>query len=131
MQDQPNIDPTSPPDPAPSKTTPTPAPAKSTAIPAGIAGGVHDDPGLAPGVRQPDSVPQPGTLEPDDRSTQFVPVTGGEDSTSAMSLLVSAYLVMWALLMLFVFFSWRRQQQIEGRVGQLEKQLEAAEASEE
>lgn len=60
---------------------------------------------------------------PAQRSTEFVPVQGGGNATSAQTLLVIAYLVMWALLVLFIYFSWRRQQRIEARVGHLEKAL--------
>jgi CcmD family protein len=54
---------------------------------------------------------------------QFVPVSGGGETTSATTLLVAAYLIMWALLILFIYFSWRRQQRIESRVDHLETAL--------
>lgn len=76
-------------------------------------------------MRQSDSQ---GT-ETADRSTQFVAVEGGEETTSAEALLVSAYAVMWALLLLFVFMGWRRQRAIESRIGDLEKALAAATSS--
>jgi hypothetical protein len=60
---------------------------------------------------------------PEDRSTQFVAVEGGGDTTSAEALLVSAYLIMWALLLTFVWLTWRRQQKMEDRVTDLERAL--------
>lgn len=61
-------------------------------------------------------------------SGQFVPVSGGPPGASAATLLVTAYLVMWALLVLFIYFGWRRQQRIEARVEHLEKALAKVDA---
>ncbi|HWA74899.1 MAG TPA: CcmD family protein [Polyangiaceae bacterium] len=60
---------------------------------------------------------------PDDRSTEFVAVRGGGEETSASSLLVSAYVVMWALLLGFLFLSWRKQQRIEARLTELDRAI--------
>lgn len=60
---------------------------------------------------------------PDDRSTGFVSVQGADESTSASSLLVSAYVVMWALLLGFLFMGWRKQQRIEARLADLDRAL--------
>lgn len=67
------------------------------------------------------------TSAPEGRSTEFVPVQGGGggETTSAASLLVTAYLVMWAILLGFVFMSWRRQATVENRISELEKALAA------
>ncbi len=67
--------------------------------------------------------------KPIDRSTEFVAVEGGVQTTSAGTLLVAAYGVMWALLLLFVFLGWRRQRSLESRLGDLEKALAAATSS--
>ncbi|MEO8900612.1 MAG: CcmD family protein [Polyangiaceae bacterium] len=68
--------------------------------------------------------PDSGTLtDPSARSTEFVPVTGGGDTTSAAALLITAYVVMWALLLGFVLMSWRRQGRVETRISELEKAL--------
>jgi CcmD family protein len=90
---------------------------------------VANDPGLGPALAEPkpESVPGSPAVAPADRSTQFVAVEGGAETTSAEALLVAAYIVMWALLLGFVLLSWRRQQRIEQRVGELEKALVAAE----
>jgi CcmD family protein len=70
------------------------------------------------------SQPDSGTLtDPSARSTEFVAVQGGGDTTSAATLLVIAYIVMWALLLGFVFLSWRRQGRVESRISELEKSL--------
>jgi CcmD family protein len=60
---------------------------------------------------------------PENRSTEFVAVQGGGDTTPASTLLVSAYVVMWALLLGFLFLTWRRQQRIEARLGELDRAL--------
>ena len=68
--------------------------------------------------------PNTGTsTDPSARSTEFVAVQGGGETTSAEALLVTAYLVMWALLLGFVFLSWRRQSRVETRISELEKAI--------
>ncbi|MFO0569813.1 MAG: CcmD family protein [Polyangiaceae bacterium] len=93
---------------------------------------VHDDPGLAPGFALPPAAAQPAPFatakRPEDRSTEFVAVEGGRDTTSAGTLLVSAYMVIWVLLLGFLYLGWRRSQQIEARLTGLEKALEKHEA---
>ncbi|HTA89034.1 MAG TPA: CcmD family protein [Polyangiaceae bacterium] len=74
------------------------------------------------------AAPNSGTLDdPNARSTEFVAVQGGGDTTSAATLLVTAYIVMWALLLGFVFLSWRRQGRVEARLSELEKSLASGE----
>ena len=70
------------------------------------------------------AAPNPTSSSPEGRATQFVPVEGGEETTSATTMLVSAYVIVWVLLMLFVFLGWRRQRGIESRIDDLEKALE-------
>jgi len=65
----------------------------------------------------------PASKNPEDRSTEFVAVQGGGESTSAESLLVAAYLVMWAALLAFVFFTWRKQGALEKRIEKLDDVL--------
>lgn len=57
------------------------------------------------------------------RSSEFVPVEGGGETTSAGLLLVVAYLLMWALLLGFLGLGWRRQKQLETRLSELERQV--------
>ncbi len=63
---------------------------------------------------------------PDDRATQFVPVEGAPETTSAGKLLVAAYALMWLLLVLFVLSGWRRQTALASRIARLEKALGAS-----
>ena len=63
------------------------------------------------------------TLTVQDRSTEFVPVTGGQETTSAEALLLSAYIIMWALVFGFVWLSVRRQLRIDSRLGNVELAL--------
>lgn len=69
------------------------------------------------------------TAAPSDRGTGFEPVQGGADTVSAQGLLVAAYLIMWALLLLFVLLGWRREQKLSQRLSDLEKALDRAEAN--
>ena len=64
------------------------------------------------------------TSTPEDRSQEFRPDVGGTESASASTLLVVAYLVMWALLLGFVLLSWRRQNKVDARLSELERALE-------
>jgi hypothetical protein len=86
---------------------------------------VHSDPGLGPGLRLAAAqAPPAGTSQlPQDRSQEFVAVTGGKETESASTLLVAGYIVMWALLLGFVFVGWRRSQSIAARLDSLEKAL--------
>jgi hypothetical protein len=127
MQSQPQpFDPTQPhePDLRPA------APARSTTIPElGIAD-VHEDPGLAPALATSQPMPtgkpagQPTT--PEQRSQEFVPVEGGTETTSAGAMLVTAYLLMWAILIGFLLLSWRRQRRMDARIAELESALAKA-----
>lgn len=65
----------------------------------------------------------PSTESPSDRSTSFQAVEGGGETTSAEALLVTAYGLMWVLLLGFVFMSWRRQGALVRRLDEVEKAL--------
>ncbi len=68
--------------------------------------------------------PNSATLaDPNSRSTEFHAVEGGGETTSAAGLLVAAYVLMWALVLGFLWLSWRRQGQVESRISELEKAL--------
>jgi hypothetical protein len=61
---------------------------------------------------------------PDSRSTEFVPVTGGPTETSsAEGLLIAAYVLMWAILMGFLFLTFKRQAAVDKRLSELERSL--------
>jgi hypothetical protein len=65
-------------------------------------------------------VPAPAASAP---LSEFVPVQGGGETTSAELLLVIAYVVMWGLLLAFLGLGWRRQKQLETRLTALERTL--------
>jgi hypothetical protein len=60
----------------------------------------------------------------EERSQEFRPVTGGATETSsAEGLLITAYVLMWAILMGFLFLTFRRQAAVDKRLGELERAL--------
>jgi len=66
--------------------------------------------------------PTTGTVE--DRSQEFRPVTGGSTETSsAEGLLITAYVLMWVILMAFLFLTFRRQAAVNKRLSELERAL--------
>ena len=69
------------------------------------------------------------TTSPADRRTEFAPVEGGGNETSAMALLATAYLLMWALLMAFILMTHRRQRLLRGRIDELDAALKQKEGS--
>lgn len=67
---------------------------------------------------------QPTPTTPDNRSQEFVPVTGGPSETSsAEGLLIAAYVMMWAILMGFLLLTFRRQASVQRRLDELERSL--------
>jgi CcmD family protein len=69
------------------------------------------------------AAPAGAPLTPADRSTEFVAVQGGSEGTSAETLLVVAYLVMWAILLAFLLLTWRKQSRIEARLSDIDAAL--------
>lgn len=68
--------------------------------------------------------PSPATPTVESRSQEFVPVTGGStDTSSAGGLLVAAYVLMWAILMAFLYATFRRQAAVDKRLAELERAL--------
>ena len=63
---------------------------------------------------------------PSSRAQEFRPIEGNTETTSAEAMLVAAYLVMWALLIVFVGLGWRRQARVETRISELEKAVGAS-----
>ncbi len=55
---------------------------------------------------------------------EFVPVSGGSETTSASSMLVAAYMLLWVVLMLFVALSWKRQRATAARLEAIERSLQ-------
>ena len=71
----------------------------------------------------PAAPPTTGTTA-EERSQEFRPVTGGATETSsAEGLLITAYVLMWAILMAFLFLTFRRQAAVDKRLGELERAL--------
>ncbi len=65
-----------------------------------------------------------GTPTVEERSQEFRPVTGGATETSsAEGLLITAYVLMWAILMGFLYLTFRRQAAVDKRLGELERAL--------
>jgi hypothetical protein len=60
---------------------------------------------------------------PEARSTEFVPVQGGPETSSAGTLLALAYLLMWVILIGFVLLSWRKQKKLDTRLAEIERRL--------
>jgi CcmD family protein len=58
-----------------------------------------------------------------DRRSEFVPVAPGGETSSAEALLITAYIVMWALIFGLIFASQRRQRKIDQRLTDLEASL--------
>lgn len=67
---------------------------------------------------------------PDDRSTQFEAVQGGE-TYSGSTLLVEAYAAIWLILMAWIFLLWRKQQSLTVRLDGLESAIDRAAAAKE
>jgi hypothetical protein len=85
---------------------------------------VSQDPGLGPDYRKPGLDPHSVSAAPESRATQFVPVSGPEqETTSATTMLVTAYVLFWLLLLAFVWLTWRRQERLSHRLAQLESQV--------
>lgn len=57
------------------------------------------------------------------RESEFVAVGAGSETTSAEALLVTAYVLMWAIVFVFVYLSQKRQQKLDARLSELEKTL--------
>ncbi len=91
------------------------------------SGDLADDPGLAPGLMTAQATatapPAPAPGSPESRSQEFVPVEGGQESVDAGTLLVAAYVVMWAIALVFVALSWMRQRRLDTRIAELESAL--------
>jgi glycerol-3-phosphate acyltransferase PlsY len=59
---------------------------------------------------------------PQDRSTTFVPVEGGDaTATNAGTFMVLAYVLMWLCTVLFVLHTWRKTRGIQQRIDELHK----------
>jgi len=66
---------------------------------------------------------------PSDRSSEFVPVSGGQETTSAAGLLITAYVLMWACVFALIWLSLKRLSSVDRRLADLERQLTDKERS--
>ena len=66
---------------------------------------------------------------PPQSPTEFVPVEGGADTTSAEALLVIAYIAMWCLFFGFLVLTQRRQRSLTDKVSELEQALKRADTA--
>jgi hypothetical protein len=75
---------------------------------------------------QTTTTPTPQT--PDDRATTFQAVQGGSEHYSGEVLLVSAYAILWTIVLMWVVFMWRKQRDLTSRLDALERVLDKADA---
>ena len=66
---------------------------------------------------------EPPPPAPSDRSTTFQPATGGKETYSGGTLLVSAYGVLWFILLGWLFSMWRKQRALDVRLHTLETKI--------
>jgi len=66
---------------------------------------------------------------PSKTPSEFAPVEGGSDTTSAELLLVVAYMAMWLLFFGFMAMTHRRQKALTEKVERLEKALKRADST--
>jgi len=66
---------------------------------------------------------------PNKTPSEFAPVEGGSDTTSAELLLVVAYMAMWLLFFGFVAMTHRRQKTLTDKVERLEQALKRADSA--
>ncbi|MDP9037513.1 MAG: CcmD family protein [Myxococcota bacterium] len=63
---------------------------------------------------------------PADRSTTFQAVPGEPEHYSGATLLVSAYAVLWVILLFWVGLVWRKQSALGARLDDLERVMKSA-----
>jgi hypothetical protein len=67
----------------------------------------------------------PGSA-PDDRATTFQAVKGEPEHYSGETLLVSAYAVLWVIVLAWVALAWRKQSGLTRRLDDLERVIDDA-----
>ncbi|MDP9149633.1 MAG: CcmD family protein [Myxococcota bacterium] len=70
----------------------------------------------------------PAGSAPADRSTTFQAVQGEPEHYNGAALLVSAYAVLWIILLLWVGLVWRKQSALGARLDDLERVMKSAAA---
>lgn len=85
---------------------------------------VSQDPGLGPGLQRSPVNSHAITATPQGRASEFVAVSGAEsETTSATTMLVTAYALFWLLLLGFIWLTWKRQQNLASRVQGIESKI--------
>jgi hypothetical protein len=77
---------------------------------------------MTQGAQPTDATPQ----TPDSRSTTFQAVEAGSEHYSGEALLVSAYAILWSILLLWVGLMWRKQGALDTRLRDLELEIDKA-----
>ena len=67
-----------------------------------------------------------GSGTPDDRATTFQAVKGEPEHYSGETLLVSAYAVLWVIVLAWVALAWRKQADLSSRLDDLERVIDDA-----
>jgi CcmD family protein len=65
----------------------------------------------------------------EDRSTEFQPVQGGGETSSAGGLLTAAYVLMWLAVFGFVWLTAKRVKSLDQRLNELDAALKKADAA--
>ena len=68
----------------------------------------------------------PSASTPDDRATSFQAVKGEPEHYSGETLLVSAYAVLWVIVLAWVALVWRKQAALTLRLDDLERVIDDA-----
>jgi len=79
-------------------------------------------------MKEGSEIPSPVPQTTGDRATSFQAVQGGQEHYSGETLLVSAYAVLWALVLAWVAFIWRKQGEMNARLLDLQRVLDKAAA---
>jgi hypothetical protein len=69
------------------------------------------------------------TPGPDDRSQDFHAAQGEPQQYSGETLLVTAYCMLWVVLMVWIAIGWRKQSRIAQRLDDLERVIDKAAAA--
>jgi hypothetical protein len=89
----------------------------------------HATTGNAPGEHTVANTP-PANETPDDRATTFQSVTGAQpEHYSGEVLLVSAYAILWMILISWIALVWRKQSALGARLADLEREIDKAAAA--
>jgi hypothetical protein len=68
----------------------------------------------------------PSSTAPDDRATTFQAVKGEPEHYSGETLLVSAYAILWVIILVWVALVWRKQAALTTRLDDLERVIDDA-----